>query len=191
MQKEMIVSFEFVNASERDPFYGESIYKNTLEGENKFYALDSVACQNVTFLLGGVGSGSNSQQSEGLVGRETVAVGLTTEIMDRYGLYDGYTIYFELPRGISRVGGSADDELDDYRYLSTLGFTLYISHEQSDGTRYVASTLYDIVVKIDGAKFDYLEKSFEEYWARRNLVMIDYKLIDKGSAGHGDFCKPL
>ena len=39
--------------------------------------------------------------------------------------------------------------------------------------------MYDIVAKIDGAQFDYLEKSFEEYWARKNLVMIDYKLIDK------------
>ena len=50
---------------------------------------------------------------------------------------------------------------------------------QSDGTRYIASTMYDIVVKIDGAQFDYLEKSFEEFWARKNLVMIDYHLIDK------------
>ncbi len=178
VEKEMIVSFEFVNASERDPFYGESIYKNTLENENKFYALDSMACQDVTFLLGGIGSGGNSQQSAGLVGTETVAVGLTPSVMDRYGLYDGYTVYFELPRGISVVGSDSEG-LDDYRYLSTLGFTLYISKEQSDGTRYVASTMYDIVVKIDGTKFDYLEKSFEEYWARRNLIMIDYKLIDK------------
>lgn len=179
VEKEMIVSFEFVNASARDPFYGESIYKNTLENSNRFYALDAVACQTVTFLLGGVGSGSNSQQSAGLVGLETVAVGLNPTVMDKYYLYDGYTIYFELPRGISVVGGAEDDELDDYKHLSTLGFTLYISHKQSDGTRFIASTMYDIVVKIDGAQFDYLEKSFEEYWARRNLVMVDYKLIDR------------
>ena len=179
VQKEKIVSFEFVNASQRDPFYGESIYKHKNESDaNSLYALDSVACQNVTFLLGGVGSGQNSQRSEGLVGTETVAVGLTPAIMDTYGLYDGYTIYFELPRGISVVGGAADNELDDYRHLSTLGFTLYISHKQSDGTRFVASTMYDIVVKIDGDKFDYLERSFEEYWARRNLVLVDYKLIE-------------
>ena len=179
VEKEMIVSFEFVNASERDPFYAESIYKNTLENENKFYALDSLACQNATFLLGGIGSSGNSQQSVGLVGDETVAVGLTPSVMDRYGLYDGYTVYFELPRGISAVGSDDEEALDDYRYLSTLGFTLYISKPQSDGTRYVASTMYDIVVKIDGSKFDYLEKSFEEYWARKNLAMMNYKLIDK------------
>lgn len=182
VEKQMVVSFEFVNASERDPFYAESIYKNTLENENKFYALDSTACQYATFLLGGVGSNStsaNSQQSVGLVGKETVAVGLTPAVMDRYGLYDGYTVYFELPRGISVIGSDDDEALDDYRYLSTLGFTLYISKMQSDGTRYIASTMYDIVVKIDGAQFDYLEKSFEEFWARKNLVMIDYHLIDK------------
>ena len=177
VEKEMIVSFEFANPADgRDPFYGESIYKNTLE--KNAYALNSISCQNVTYLLGGLGSSSNSQQSAGLVGLETVDVGLTPDVMYNRGLYDGYTIYFELPRGIYIAGSVDGSNLDNFNHFSTLGFTLYISKTQSDGTRYIASTMYDIVAKIDGSKFDYLEKSFEEYWARQNLVMIDYKLID-------------
>ena len=178
VEKNIVVSFEFENASQRNPFYGESIYKNTLENENKYFALDSGACQYATYLLGGVDTATD-QISAGLVGTETVAVGLTAANMIKYGLYDGHTIYFELPRGIRVVDSDKNPELDDYRYLSTLGFTLYISDPNSDGTRYVASTMYDIIVKIDSASFDYLDKSFEDFWARGNLAMIDYKLIDE------------
>ena len=178
VEKEIIVSFRFENASERNPFYGESIYKNTLDNENKYYALDSSACQYATYLLGGVTTATD-QISAGLVGTETVAVGLTAANMIKYGLYEGHTVYFELPRGIRVVDSDKDAELDDYRHLSTLGFTLYISNPNSDGTRYVASTMYDIIVKIDSASFDYLDNSFEDFWARGNLAMIDYKLIEK------------
>lgn len=179
VEKEMIVSFEYLNASQRDPFYGESIYKNTLENENKYYPLDATACERVTFLLGGVGPGYNSQVSAGLSGSETVAVGLTPYNMDKYHLYDGYTIYFELPRGVVSIPGSAQNEVPDYKHLSTLGFNLYISKENSDGSRYIGSDMYDIIVKIDGKGFEFLEKSFDEYWTRRNLIMVDLSIVDK------------
>lgn len=179
VEEEMVVSFEYVNASARDPFYTESIYKNTLENENKYYALDATACQNVTFLLGGLGSSNNSQVSGGLVGSKTVAVGLTPANMDKFNLYDGYTIYFELPRGIVSIPGSADNEVADYKHLSTIGFNLYISKETSDGTRYIGSDMYDIIVEIDGTGFEFLEKTFEDYWTRRNLVMVNVSLVDK------------
>jgi hypothetical protein len=77
------------------------------------------------------------------------------------------------------MAGSSPDEIDNYTWAGTLGFTLYISKAQSDGTRYIGSDLYDIIVEIDGAKFDFLEKSFGEYWARKNLVMVDYLNIDE------------
>jgi hypothetical protein len=105
---------------------------------------------------------------------ETVAVGLTPENMDKFGLYDGHTVYFELPRDIASISGT-----DDFTYVSTLGCNLYISKKNSDGTRYIASSLYGIIVKIEGSQFDYLEKSFEEYWARKNLVMVNYTNIEK------------
>jgi hypothetical protein len=131
VEKVPVVSFEFVNSSQRDPFYAESIYKNTLENENKYFALDALACQNVTFLLGGVGGASNSQVSAGLSGMETVAVGLTPENMDKFGLYDGHTVYFELPRDIASISGT-----DDFTYVSTLGCNLYISKKNSDGNNH-------------------------------------------------------
>ena len=179
VEKEMIVSFKFVNESERDPFYGESIYANTLENENRHYALDALSCQMVTFMLGGVGGSNNSQISSGLTGLETVAVGLTPLNMDKYGLYDGYTVYFELPREIFSDANSTGNGVGDFIHLGTLGTYLYISKLQSDGTRYIGSSLYDVIAKIEGTQFNYLEKSFEEYWSRKNLVMIDYSIIDK------------
>lgn len=179
VEKEMVVSFEFVNGSDRDPFYGESIYMNTLTNENSLYALDALACQTVTFLLGGVGGSASSQLSQGLSGIETVAVGLSPQNMDKYGLYDGYTVYFELPRVIYSLSSEGNNGSADFGHYYTLGGYLYISKPQSDGSRYIASELYDLVARIDGSQFDFLEKSFDEYWARKNLVMIDYKEIDK------------
>lgn len=183
VEKELIVSFKFQNESERDPFYAESTYQNTLPMSNKYggYSLNATACDEVVRLLGGINAGGTTQVAEGLVGTETVAVGLTPEVMIKYGLYDGYTVYFELPRGITSVT-SSDSTITDYKWHDTLGFTLYISETQPDGTRFIGSDMYDIVVKIDANSFDYLELSFAEYWARKSLVMIDYRDIDNFSA---------
>lgn len=175
IEREMVVSFEFVNPTlgeGRDPFYAESIYKNTFNS----YPLDAFACQTVTFLLGGVGNQS-SNMAGGLVGNKTVAIGLTPENMETYGLYDGYTIYFELPRGIDIMDGADKNDLDNFTWAATLGFKLYIS-ESRDGKRYIASDMYDVIVEVDAGQFDFLEKSFGEYWARKNLAMVDYLDID-------------
>ncbi len=187
VDKEIITSFKFINAVDRDPFFGESLYKNTLENENKSYALNSEVCEAVVKTLGGIVSSSNgSPQSNsaavGLLGSETVAVGLTPSNMEKYGLYAN-TVYFELPRGIKTSedlssGKTEYTDIDSYTYLSTLGFYLYVSDEQPDGTRYVGSDMYDIVVKMDGSVFDFVEHSFVEYWARRSLVMVNYEYID-------------
>ena len=179
--EELITSFEFVNASNRNPFYGESLYINTLPSghDNYGYALNSTSCETAVKLLGGI-SGETSQYSEGLLGAETVAVGITPDNMAKYGLY-AHTVYFELPRGIQIVEREEEsdiDSVDDYTYLSTLGFTLYISEPDEDGFRFIGSDMYDIIVKIDGEAFAYLDNSFVDYWARRGLVMIGYENID-------------
>ena len=174
IEQKLVVSFEFVNASGRDPFYSESLFKNTLTDNNKIYALDSAATEYVVRLLGGISLESNSTTSEGLKGDETVAVGLTPQNLEKYGLYAN-TVYFEIPRGIEpskKVDG-------DYVFNNTLGFTLYISDLQADGTRYVASDMYDIIVKIDGSRFNYLDKSFVEYWAREALASVPYEEISQ------------
>lgn len=182
VEKELISSFEFQNASNRDSFYGESLYINTMGNIDPYskyanYALNSTACEKVVCLLGGIGLTTSSNHSEGLIGSETVAIGLTPENMDKYGLYAN-TIYFELPRNIRVIEGAGEDELDDYEWTDTLGFTIYISdYNYEDGCRYIASDMYDIVVKYEGDDFDFLDMSFLDYYARRNVVLVNYANI--------------
>ena len=185
VKSELVVSFRYVNKNEMDPFYGESVYENTMDehkGYEKFtlYGIDSTVCQSVINLLGGTGAQNNTTTSAGYVG-ETVAVGLTPELMVQYGLY-AHTVYFELPRGIydpadftpeveeNTSEGLAD--LSSYAWFDTLGFTLYIS-EAKDGYRYVGSEMYDIVARVPAADFSFLDYSFDELWARNNFLFLD------------------
>ena len=174
---EAIVSFRFVNASKRDPFYGDTFYENTLTGENRLYGLNSGSCETAVKLLGGIGTDSNS--AVGLSGT-TVAIGLSLDNMEKYGLY-AHKIYFEMPRGIfdaSEGEESLDsDQLSDFDWISTLGFTLYISDtvydEDGSKIRYIGSDMYDVIAKVPAKDFDFVEYDFVEFWARRNLVMMD------------------
>ncbi len=165
---ELVVSFKFVNSSERDPFYGESFYENTMDGRHSLYGLNATVCQNVIKVLGGVGTDGSTNTATGLSGT-TVAVGLTSEVMEKYNLYD-YTIYYELPSGI----GDSPDNPDDYAWERTTPFTLYISREDPvTGKRYVGSDMYDLVAEVDGEQLSFLERDFVEFWARRHIVLTD------------------
>ena len=179
VRPEPVVSFEFEQASERDPFYGDSLYKNTLENSNRIYALNSTVCGLVAEMLGG--SGSSTTTSAGLIGLKTVDIGITPDKLEKYGLY-AHTIYFEMPRGITGVEydeskhGSVNnylDTLDDYDFYSTLGFTLYVSEKNIDGTRYIASELYDIIATVEADDFLFLDYDFVEFYARRNLLLTN------------------
>ena len=176
---ELVVGFRFQNSSERDPYYGESLYENLMENEYRLYGLNSAACESVVRFLGGISEDSTTNTANGLYGEEVVAIGLTPEVMEKYGLY-AYTVYFELPRQIyvPNSDGKFDaDEIDDYYWYDTLGFTLYISEEDLDGKRYVASDMYDVVTKVDGEGFRFLDYTFVDYFARRDLLMMDIKYI--------------
>ena len=182
---EIVASFRFCNASNRDPFYGESFYENTIDNKYKLYGLNASACEEVVKVLGGIGENSNS--SDGLHG-ETVAVCLTHEVMDEYGLY-AYEIYFELPRGLydSTEGteGDGEDVLSDFAWYDTLGFTLYISEEDYDDEgnkiRYVGSDMYDLVAKIPAEKLVFLKYGFVDFYARRNLVLMNVANLENVS----------
>ncbi len=177
VEKELIVKFSFLNVSERDTFYGESIYRNELSNKYSSYALNSTACEAVVQLLGGIGMGASSSLSEGLAGSETVAVGITPDKMKEYGLYAN-TIYFELPRNIESIPSGDPDIQDDYKWYSKIGFTLYISdYMPEENCRYIASDMYDVIVKLEGQDFDYLDMSFVDYYARRNVVLVKYNYI--------------
>ena len=182
--RELITSFRFQNSSERDPYYGESLYENLLENKFKLYGLNAGACEAVVKMLGGLSDESTSATAVGLSGSEVVAVGLTPEVLKKYGLYAN-TVYFELPRNIKAYtseGKETSDitqDLDDYTYLSTLGFTLYISDvDPVTNTRYVASDMYDIVTKVPAEDFVFLDHDFESFWARRNIILMDINDIN-------------
>lgn len=175
----LVVSFKFVNEEERDPFYGESIYENTLEGNYVNYALNNTVCETVVKILGGIEDTAGT--SVGLSGYETVAVGLNADTMLKYGLYDeeAYRIRFKLPRNIK--DDSTADEPSDYWWTHELAFTLYISREQEDedGTkfRYVASDMYGVVTKVEAEKFVFLKHDFVEFWARRSPMLLSVEEI--------------
>lgn len=184
VKSELITAFKFQNSSERDPYYGESLYENLMEDSHKLYGLNSSACESVVKMLGGLSNDSSTSAAAGLYGDSVVAVGLTPDVMKKYGLY-AYTVYFELPRGIVAYEpeGSGDDSLsevlDDYTFHDTLGFYLYISEvDPVTNTRYIASDLYDIVTSLPADDFVFLNYDFETYWARRNIILMDINDIE-------------
>ena len=179
---EIIVSFEFCNASERDPYYGNTYFKNTLENENKLYGLNPGTCETAVKLLGGIDDEGSS--AAGLFGT-TVAVGLDIETMEKYDLY-AHKIYFELPRGIYDPTANQEEadqsNLNDFRWVREIGFTLYVSGSKfdEDGTRirYIGSDMYNIVAKVNAEDFDFLEYEFVEFWARRDLIAMDITKVE-------------
>ena len=182
--RELITAFKFQNSSERDPYYGESLYENCMTDEHKLYGLNSSVCETVVKILGGLSDESTSATASGLSGDKVVAVGLTPEVKKEIGkdvgLRDGlyaYTIYFELPRGITAYepeNESGEDILDDYKHDSTLGFYLYISEvDPTTNMRYIGSNLYDVVTRVPAEDFVFLDYDFETFWARRNIILMN------------------
>ena len=174
IEREEVVSFSYLNASERDPFYGDSLYQNMTSGKNSLYSLNAGTCDTIAAIFGGMGN--NTSAAMGLVGNKTVAVGLTPEIMEKYELY-AHTVYYELPRGLITLD-SEDDNTEDFDWYEVLGFTLYIS-EEKDGIRYVGCDLYDIVVEVDASNFLFVDYDFVTFWARRQLVLVDVNEVSK------------
>ena len=157
---------------------------NTTGSEYELYALNASACEAVVKILGGLLT--NASSSTGLVGARTVDVVITPEKLRQYNLYD-YSVYFELPRGIeARVYDSTTSSmeqyltnLDDYDYVTTLGFNLYISKpDPVTGKRYIASDLYDIIAELDASDdFIFLEQNFVDFYARRNIVLVNVENV--------------
>lgn len=175
--RELVSSFRFQNSSERDPYYGESIYENLMGDEHELYGLNASICEKVVRILGGSADDSVTGTAAGLSGDKVEAIGLTPEVMEKFGLYAN-TVYFELPRGIKDANVSNNDgtaaDYDDYVIRSTLGFTLYISDvDPETNMRYIASDLYGIVTRVAAHDFVYLDYDFETFWARRSIMLVD------------------
>ncbi len=170
-----IVAFGFQNEADRDPFYRETYFSGRLPATHPYYlyGLDDDVCQAVIRALGGMQD--DASQAAGLFGNETVAIGLSPEVLLKYGLYAN-TVYLEVPRGITTVTTASG--ATEFRWQYTLPFTMFISDVQYDpdtgeAFRYAASDLYDLVVRIDAEVFSFLDKTFPEYWARENMIMVD------------------
>lgn len=173
--EEEIVAFGFENEEDRDPFYRETYFSNQLPKGHPYrlYGLNDTICQAVIRALGGIQE--DATKAAGLFGSETVAIGLTPTLLEEYGLYAN-TVYLEVPRGITTVTTASG--ATEFRWLYTLPFTMLISDVKYDpdtgeAFRYVASDLYDIVVRIDADTFSFLEYSFVDYWARETMLMVD------------------
>ena len=183
VENEIIVAFSFCQPSERDPYYGETFFKNDLTNDYRLYGLNSDSCEQVVKYFGGLGSTTNT--SVGFSGT-TVAVGLTLDNIETYGLF-AHRIYFELPRGIEEdlEGIDPEDYESEGNYKSdhVLGFTLYISDatydEDNNRVRYIGSDMYDLVAKVPADNLDFLEKSFVEFWARKNIILMDVTKVEE------------
>lgn len=182
---ELVSAFKFQNSSERDPYYGESLYENLFDEDDnrRLYGLSSGVCETVVKILGGLSDETSTATAAGLTGDEVVAVGITPDVMKKYGLY-AHKIYFELPRGITAhepedtSNGVSGEVLDDYSFRSTLGFNLYVSEvDPETNMRYIASDLYDIVTRVPAEDFVFLKYDFETFWARRSLMLMQITSI--------------
>ncbi len=151
------LSFAFAN--DRDIFYGDSNY--VIETADKsMYSLDFDTTNEVIGLFGD------------LTGDETVAVGLNAETMKKYGLYQ-YRVVYEMPYGID---SEEDGDKTYWTYKTKIAYTLYVSAKQEDGSRYIATDQYDIVVKLnDGSTFDFVDWSFYTKWMQNSIVSFTYR----------------
>lgn len=179
VSSELMVGFGFVNASQRDPFYGESFYENH-EDVSMLYAINQTSCETIVKHLGGI---AETSQAEGLAGMKTVEVGITHDKLMEYGCY-AKTVEFKLPRDMYVSNETADDELDDMAWLSTLDFVLHISDPVNDlesgkKVRYVASEMYDIIVMIEADQLGFVDLDVVDFWARRNLILVNTEFIDR------------
>lgn len=172
--KTEVISFSFLTNSERDPYYGDSIYENRTDGYD-LYGINNSVADHILKLVGGIGE--NTSQSMGLQGIETVDVGITPEKLrdPAYGNLYSNILYFELPRALIEIDSGDEEIINDWTAYEVLPFTLYIGDIQDDGTRYVASDLYDVIVKASNDVFFFVEKDFVDFWARKNLLMTDVK----------------
>lgn len=152
------LSFGYTN--DRDIYHGGSLYEILAPSDKTMYGLDSNATLTIV------------EKFQKLAGDETVALGLTDAVMQKYGLY-AYRLYFELPYNIYTI---SDGENTRYYHRDKVGFTLFVSEKQADGSRYVGSDMYDIVVKyVDGTDFDFLSWSFHTGWVQNSLLMVSYE----------------
>ncbi len=154
------ISFGFVNELERNPFYGSNLYEITGPADRTMYSLDAGITQSLL------------EAFSDLQGLETVHVGLSPEVIREYGL-SAHVLYFEMPFGIHENKNDGNADVLTYAYDYSIGYYLYVSERQSDGTYFVASTQYDLVAKVSGDAFSFIDWEFGRDWAHKNILLVD------------------
>lgn len=144
--EEEFVKIGWLNAKDRDPIYRYTTYKTY--GSKSDYRVNTDNFFTIANLL------------ESPAGSETVALKLTEEEIEKYGL-DAYTLYYKMPYGVEYESGSGDEmNMCVYMYKENV---LMVSEKQKDGSRYVGSWYSGKVVKVADSDFDFLDWDFFEY----------------------------
>lgn len=175
---EETLTFGYNNRS--NAFFGSSRFQIKSPENRTLYGLDSAMAISVL------------REFQDMVGDETVALGLDAGTMEKYGLY-AYRVYYEMPFDCYTV--TRKNDIVDYFHKTKIGYELFISEKQEDGSRYVASTQFDNVVKVkEGVKFDFAEWDFTEHWAQSNLLLVSYEdlrslVVDLNFSDGGDYSR--
>ena len=115
----LFITLNFVKTSERSKFHAGVAYAITAPEDKIAYQPNT---NNYMGVLEKIGY---------MTGTETVAIGLTRETMEKFGL-GRYVIYFEAPKELSY--DTAEGKTEDVLIGATERYYLYISEKQEDGT---------------------------------------------------------
>ena len=156
------IGVAYVNDTERNIFYGGSAYEIRTPASRTVYSVNNSNLMNVLQSIFNEAKGTR-----------TVAVGLTDENFERYGL-GAHAVYIEMPSGVAYRDGTTMD----IGITSRLGFRLYISDRKSDASGayyYVASDLYGTVVRANVSDCDlsFVDWDFGKSWVDDDLLLLD------------------
>lgn len=155
-RREVRLALKYLPMRQRELSQKLSVYAYTAPQDITSYVPDSDALltmlENVLGLTGNV-----------------VKLGLDDATISEYGLYR-HQIWIRYPGGATiSASGSVNTSADDADAIAEEKFfeddanflegRIYVSDVTENGTRYVASILYDLVVEVDAASLDFLDKS--------------------------------
>ena len=156
-EEDLSYAFYHYGTGEKDKFLADRFYQIIGPEELTAYSIDTDVAQLVL------------QVFLELKGTETVEVGLTPAVLEKYGLFDRQ-IKFALTYGTK----TSEDEAGNILSMSSefrMDYTFFVSQPQN-GYRYVATDLYDAVVKVKAEVLEFLDWDFLTRYARSNLLLM-------------------
>ena len=159
----LYITLNFVKSSERSKFHAGVAYAITAPESKVGYQPNT---NNYMGVLEKIGF---------MTGTETVAIGLTAETVEKFGL-GHYTIYYEAPTKLSY--DTAAGKTDDVIVEATEKYYLYISEKQADGTYFVGSEQTNVVARVDGDILSFLERS-EAWWLKDTMYTVNIGMASK------------